>query len=1187
MGMRGGPRLQVGSAAWIAEERDSALNIARSEIEEFSFSARNEMDWLNEHMAEIFSDNQMNVAELFKTPGKLRGKTPRTTRKAEPGGVRVPLSHIFSATPKAAPNPFALSNLAQLRSPKLRIPEDKPAPPVSQPDSPTKAPVVHPPYQVESRPPISLADSGYHGSQSQDTMPFDHFDKDVEMSDGPGSPPQDLPDSDPVFSPTSASGEQRRPSVTSVEEAIQPAIESQTWQDTAAEMTVNVAPTPSSSPKRSRTGSPLKGSSNQVEDLEDNGDGRNAPTPAASPPKTSKLGSPQKGSSNPTVGLETSDMRSARTPWSSSPKTTRAGSPQKGFPNPTEDLKLAGDERSNEHYDPEAEEVRSPSDASSPIRPIVRKSSLNFASLPAREPLTSKKSIGGTRVSRTSHLDYNRQSYYNRHTGGKSLGGIVRQEASDDDQDEMDTDNEIAARDENADARVSADSKTYTQRLQDQISMLGKAQSTGSRPSKSLANFLPSQQGAPASQTQPPQVEPALENKKQSPQPNPSVRAPGAFPEDDADDWITPPGNTAEAARQETLPSATARSDVREGSSGKEAVTASLLQSPSANRPGYRPEASIESFKTADSVVYPDLSQQLAPTSSNNTRRTRASAERERQEAQQREEKEERGKEAKEREEQAKRVKEKEERERASKEQEKHAKEREEAKERAKAVKSRDEEVMDQEMTDATTTAPPQSIPRPTTASSMRTQSIKRPLKPTKETITKSKQAPTLIRVNTTSSQQTQFHPSNSVLSTMLQETLGQQPGSVRQPNGKASQASLHGKPSLHSLKSSVSSSTGRPKALELAAKRKEQEEREAQRKRETKLEMERKRAAQEEERRQEQQRRLEAERQREEERKAALAKKAAIEKAKQTKAPPPAVRSQPNGPPEYSLADKAPMRPPSRLGSTMHQDGRLVNTVLSSTAKGPMKRPLQQDAGEESSRNQPARALPSLPAKEGKRLRMSEEFDEELHMVESHSQRTIKGPPVRPSGGLKKDLPSKPTYASGYPNAHPLGLAQFSKGAIPFAPNPNHAGPAHHKTPARPAGGAVPKSAKSVARSPRFQNGETIELPDIQTDDDSDDDDGHVAVAAWADSPALKAALLAQERVDPMQVFGPPAPLNMEEVFSKTKDRWHKFRARTSSANWSGTDRLTEDDIRKDMAARDKMRREGGWSYELSRDMS
>ena len=30
----------------------------------------------------------------------------------------------------------------------------------------------------------------------------------------------------------------------------------------------------------------------------------------------------------------------------------------------------------------------------------------------------------------------------------------------------------------------------------------------------------------------------------------------------------------------------------------------------------------------------------------------------------------------------------------------------------------------------------------------------------------------------------------------------------------------------------------------------------------------------------------------------------------------------------------------------------------------------------------------------------------------------------------------------------------------------------------------------------------------------------------------------------------------------------------------------LTEEDIRKNLAARDKLRREGGWSYELSKDM-
>ena len=165
--------------------------------------------------------------------------------------------------------------------------------------------------------------------------------------------------------------------------------------------------------------------------------------------------------------------------------------------------------------------------------------------------------------------------------------------------------------------------------------------------------------------------------------------------------------------------------------------------------------------------------------------------------------------------------------------------------------------------------------------------------------------------------------------------------------------------------------------------------------------------------------------------------------------------------------------------------------------------------------------------------------------------------------------------------------MAQVSKGAIPFAPNPSQ--PAHpHKTPARPAGPAVAKSAaKSATRSsPRFQNGETIDLPEIDTDDE-DDDDAHIGVAAWADSPDLRKALMRQETVDPMQIFGAPGPLNLEEVFNKSKDRWHKFRARTSSANWSGSDRLTEDDIRKDLQARDKMRREGGWSYELGKELA
>jgi len=35
------------------------MNIAESEVEEFTFSVRNDFDWLNEHMAEVFGENQM------------------------------------------------------------------------------------------------------------------------------------------------------------------------------------------------------------------------------------------------------------------------------------------------------------------------------------------------------------------------------------------------------------------------------------------------------------------------------------------------------------------------------------------------------------------------------------------------------------------------------------------------------------------------------------------------------------------------------------------------------------------------------------------------------------------------------------------------------------------------------------------------------------------------------------------------------------------------------------------------------------------------------------------------------------------------------------------------------------------------------------------------------------------------
>jgi hypothetical protein len=169
---------------------------------------------------------------------------------------------------------------------------------------------------------------------------------------------------------------------------------------------------------------------------------------------------------------------------------------------------------------------------------------------------------------------------------------------------------------------------------------------------------------------------------------------------------------------------------------------------------------------------------------------------------------------------------------------------------------------------------------------------------------------------------------------------------------------------------------------------------------------------------------------------------------------------------------------------------------------------------------------------------------------------------------------------------AHPLDMAQVSKAPIPFASSANQANSQPHKTPARP--GTATHGAKSVGKSaakssPRYQNGENIDLPEINTDSEDDDSDAgnDFAALAWTESPALRKQLAEQEIMDPVQVFGQPGPLNMEEVFSKSKDRFHKFRARTSSANWTGQDRLTEDEIKKDLEARDRVRRQGGWTYD------
>lgn len=85
-----------------------------------------------------------------------------------------------------------------------------------------------------------------------------------------------------------------------------------------------------------------------------------------------------------------------------------------------------------------------------------------------------------------------------------------------------------------------------------------------------------------------------------------------------------------------------------------------------------------------------------------------------------------------------------------------------------------------------------------------------------------------------------------------------------------------------------------------------------------------------------------------------------------------------------------------------------------------------------------------------------------------------------------------------------------------------------------------------------------TTVLPDIFSESE-DDDDGSV-ILDWANSPELRSMLLRQQQVDPDSVFGPIAPLQMDEVFRSS--RLSRFRPRSSSANWSGQDKLSQQEI-------------------------
>lgn len=228
--------------------------------------------------------------------------------------------------------------------------------------------------------------------------------------------------------------------------------------------------------------------------------------------------------------------------------------------------------------DQELDAAHTPSEGSSPAKPLVRKSSLTFASLPAREPLTTKKSVGA-RISRTSHVDQtkaaqlNRNSYFGRYTGGKSLGGTRQPEHvhEPDENDVMDIDESSKPGSTREEADVEGrmaklHNKSSTQRLHERINLLGQTQPGRAHKSIAAASVVSVQPAYPELPKD------SLEERELKDHPmEQTITSDANVAIDDDDDWIKPPSQKSEQHNRPQL--AKSRSvDVMEQISGKDSV---------------------------------------------------------------------------------------------------------------------------------------------------------------------------------------------------------------------------------------------------------------------------------------------------------------------------------------------------------------------------------------------------------------------------------------------------------------------------------------------------------------------------------------------------------------------------------------------------------------------------------------
>lgn len=805
------------------------------------------------------------------------------------------------------------------------------------------------------------------------------------------------------------------------------------------------------------------------------------------------------------------------------------------------------------------DDVRSPSDGSSPVKPLVRKSSLTFASLPAREPLIAKKSMGN-RVSRISHIDQNkaRSSNLGRFTGGKSLGGSQLQPAETYEDDDMDLDEARPALRREESETTKQHNQAQTRSLLDRINMLKqqkeapKAISQNNMSQSTQAQSLASSQRkepAPPSQPSPPTVL----QVSQPVYPDLPASAPEQnVYETDDDDWISPIRTTAPVPQfarpplnksysadirpvpaTKTLPkpisvsnpdlSTVVESTTPVGSpTGKKYMDGPLSASKAKFYSALRAakekiigssatSAQIKLDALTESPMRPKLKAQNSTDDvfGSPKRTDKAGLFSHLRSPSKESVKSSKSKIAAM---PGSPTKDSNRRTRSSSEREKQ-KEREAREKELREISRAEEklrEMRDKEQSKAAQFQKKLGTAKTPTAmasqQSMRQAAAAAATKTPVSVLPQSQPRPGVSRTNTVDSAD-EMPPPPPPKSNL--PTTGHKLREPRKLTKASSKDTLPKSKPQHIMVKLNSSRYGQPPAAAprpvltapVAAAPVVQKSAYAV----SRVAPPTSRPAQ-----------------------TASIRPASSMSTKSgptsKPAPAPAAKSaprigrpqpqkvtekpleKPKAPATQPRADLAAARPVARMQTI--QDANRINVPPVNPIKPPVKRPFQPDN------------------------------DEQPHR-----------PPKRPSQQAKMN-PITPAHA------------QFAKGRIPFA------------EPAQPVQPLQPPQIQ-------YQNGEEIKLPEIMTDSEDEDSDNEFEQPSWVNTPNLRELLSQQQLVDPEQIFGPIAPLNMEQVFPN-KERHKRFRERTSSAYWAH-DQVTDEEKRKEREARERLVKDGAWTYNPS----